>query len=105
MTFETAINRNDSSALWNSYCSPTNVSVLWLFGYVVEIQWNLHMLNSVVKIKEFHLLFLTRPVDKAVESKESLDFSRTAEFEKFKKTVVSGWTVKRSASQVVFKSD
>ena len=67
------------------------------------------MLNSVVKIKEFHLLFLTRPVDKAMESKESLNSSRTrsflTEFENFKKTVVSGCTVKRSASQVVFKSD
>ena len=49
MNLQTAINLKNASTLWHFYCSPINVFVLWLSGYVesvgvtVKISSNAHM--------------------------------------------------------------
>ena len=37
MNISTAISLKNASTLWHFYCSPVNVFVLWLSGYVVDL--------------------------------------------------------------------
>ena len=50
MNPKTAINLKNASTLWN-FCSPTNVFVLWLSGYVgIKILTELFPHTTIIKV-------------------------------------------------------